>query len=267
MAPVLILLMLVPAASLRLPEAAPVRTGGSVVEIESVLMNRPQPPDWVMRDPEFVAIRSDLTSNVVKLLQNNNHTSKLIGPRWLEEHTKDAQSYMEKHPYFSFELNHFVDADAIQRAIPMMLASDMGTANDMGEASASRSSEKYIMTESFLTGDGNVCYEPKKDAPPGSFEWVFLQHKLSMPTYALSYVNYGESCEMRGYTYDTKPHPCYPKLAIVSFKSEKAQEEFRAYRQNYHETVAKMRGTKPINVTDWMVNKACGGLGTAPFTR
>lgn len=272
-------------------------------EIQKALLNGPEPPDWAVKDPEFMLTRFDLTSDVLTLLYGNQ-SWEVITPEWLEEHTKRVVDYMQKHE--GLNLNHFVDHPVIEKAYPNMFVSGMAAKPSKVVTAMSKvatvisgamdafapkynpavaiagglpsyvanpvcgiakMNAKGECTRTFLTDDQMVCYEAKPFAHPGAFDWVLATSKFA-GMYYTSVITYGASCSDRGYTYDKKSHPCYPKIAYTAFRSKEEQAAYRKKRQQSYEAKSKAAGIPAVvDVTTWMIAYDCGGFGRLPFIR
>lgn len=109
------------------------------------------------------------------------------------------------------------------------------------------------MKKSFLADNPVVCYEDVEE-PKHYFaleEFLFKQ-KMITPLYYTSYITYGESCADRGYTFDKKPHPCYPDDIYTAFTNAVDQKAYREYRDKKY----KKMGVD-MNITEYMLT-GCG---------
>lgn len=117
--------------------------------------------------------------------------------------------------------------------------------------------KKGTCAKTYLADNPAVCYEQRAQADPISLEKMLAVNKASdvWGLYITSFITYGMDCEMRGYTFDKKPHPCFPLTAYTVFWSLKAQQEYREYRQKKSGLAVEKR-----NVTEGMLSGKCDGF-------
>lgn len=109
--------------------------------------------------------------------------------------------------------------------------------------------------KAFVAVGAQVCYEQKLDTPAHTLETSLFLKKVSFPQlYWSSFVIYGMDCASLGYTFNKKPHPCYPVHMWTVFQSQEAQVKYRAKRQEDYDF---LNPDKPLNVTEWMLSGNC----------
>jgi len=115
-----------------------------------------------------------------------------------------------------------------------------------------------------FTASDEVCYEAATNARIDYLDMVYresMKHPALGKTLYLDAQNYAtwalQSCEVRGFHTDKKPHPCMAH-ALTAFKSPDAQAKWRKDRQeSTDEYCKKEKFVKCVNVTDYMLTGQC----------